>query len=369
MKREPDAAQAGGTSAAGDEVVARLLRCLKCGSPLLAAGGVPPVSAEHADGELTCPSCQANYPIRSGTVVMLDDAAQGEGAPSAQLQSELSIKRKTAESFAYEWEQFGELREEWAQNFAEYLRPHTAEFLRGKLVLDVGAGSGRHSHQAHTHGARVVAADLGAAIHVARRNLPAEVLTVQADAEHLPLPEAAFDFVISIGVLHHMPDTRRALHAIVRHVKPGGYVQIYVNCEPEQRWQRSALSALAVLRRVTTRMPYRLLHLLSYPGAAVLFVLFALPYRAMRPHRSLRAIAERLPLRSYADYPFGVCVNDLFDRMVAPIVHRFTEQQMRELMLGTGLTDVVLTAHHGWIASARRPENSPPAAPAFNQSS
>jgi 2-polyprenyl-3-methyl-5-hydroxy-6-metoxy-1,4-benzoquinol methylase len=74
----------------------------------------------------------------------------------------------------------------------------------------VGAGSGRHSLQAFRLGAHVAAVDIADAIDLARRNLPTEVLTVQADAERLPFAESAFDLVAAIGVLHHLPDPERA---------------------------------------------------------------------------------------------------------------------------------------------------------------
>src|SRR4051794_6721794 len=146
-------------AAEGASPLAALLRCLRCGAPLDLAGA--PVDA------LRCSRCDARYPLRAGTVVMLD--APG-GAPSEEA------KVATARSFAYEWKQFGGVREEWERNFRDYLQPLSPEDLRGQLVLDLGTGSGRHSREAARHGARVVAVDLGAAIDVARRNLPPEAL-------------------------------------------------------------------------------------------------------------------------------------------------------------------------------------------------
>ena len=140
------------------------------------------------------------------------------------LAPEAEVRRRTAESYAYEWEHFGELRPEWERNFREYIRPHDPASLRDRLVLDVGVGSGRHSYEAHRLGARVVAVDVGEAIHVARRNLPSDVVTVQADAEELPFEDGAFDLVMAIGVLHHLPDPRRALNSLARLVRPGGHV-------------------------------------------------------------------------------------------------------------------------------------------------
>jgi len=269
--------------------------------------------------------------------------------------SEAAVRRRTAESFAYEWEAFGALRDEWERNFADYLRPHEPEWLRGRLVLDVGTGSGRHSYQAHRLGARVVAIDVGDAIHVARRNLPADVLTVQADAEQLPFEEGTFDLVLAIGVLHHLPDTERALRKIAPFVRAGGYVHVYLYWQPQRAWHRSLLRVVALARRGTTRMPKPLLHALSYPLAGALYGLFVLPYRATRRRPRFRRFAQALPLRLYADYPFAVCVNDQFDRFSAPLERRFTAEEVRTMLRDAGFDDVVVLGNHGWIGSGRKP--------------
>jgi SAM-dependent methyltransferase len=323
-----------------------LLRCLECGSALeireLVPGSHPQLGP---DGALGCTGCPKTYPVVAGTVRMVGDATSAEAA----------VKQQTADSFAYEWEQFGTHREEWRKNFLDYVQPHTADFFEGRLVLDVGAGSGRHSRQAADLGADVVAADLGDSIDVARGNLPADALTVQADAEELPLAPESFDLVMSIGVLHHLPDPERGFRSIVRHVKPGGWVQIYVYWKGREAWHRWLLTAITQIRKLTTRMPHRLLHALCYPLAAVLFALFVIPNRVMRRVPFLRSLAARLPLQTYADYPFGVCVNDQFDRFAAPIENRYTAEEVRRWLTDAGLDDVRVLPNHGWVASGRRP--------------
>ena len=351
------------------------LRCLECRAPvalsfLAARPGYPDLGP---DGTLACRACPARYPIVAGTPRMLAPAHRGALAATYPLAVEalaegpacrpaadaadpdLAIKQLTAESFAYEWHEFGGLREEWAKNFADYLRPHTPEGLAGMEILDVGAGSGRHSLHAARAGAAVVAVDLGASIDVARRNLPAEVLTVQADAEDLPFASESFDLVMSIGVLHHLPDPERALDSIARFARVGGHVHVYLYWVPEPRWHRRALIAVTVARRVTTHLPYRVLHALCYPLAAGLHAAFVAPQRALRRRPGGRRVAAVLPLQTYADYPFSVLVNDQFDRFSAPLERRFTAIEVRDAMVRAGLEEVVVLPNHGWVADGRRP--------------
>ena len=316
------------------------MRCIECRGAL----EVAQVNA------IRCADCRQEYPIVEGSPVMIhSELRQGSSA-------EAELRRRTGESFAYEWEHFGELRSEWERNFREYLRPHEPESLRGRLVLDVGAGSGRHSYEAHQQGARVVAVDVGDAIHVARRNLPAEVVTIQADAEELPFHDATFDLVLAIGVLHHLPDPRRALASLARLVRPGGHIHIYVYWVPSRGWHRSLLRLVTAARRVTTRMPRPMLRALSYPMAAALFAIFVLPYRITRHVPKFERVSSTLPLKAYADYPFGVCVNDQFDRFSAPIEWRFTAADVEAMLNDAGFVDTLVLENYGWIGSGRAPQ-------------
>lgn len=285
-----------------------------------------------------------------------------QGGRGPRDQAEAALKSETAESFGYEWDAFGGPRPEWRRNFVDYMQPHPLSFFEGKSVLDVGTGSGRHAGEAARQGARVVAVDLGDAIDVARRNVPPEVMTVQADAEALPFAPASFDFVMSIGVLHHLPDTGRALRALVPFAKPGGRVHVYLYWWPTRRSHRLILRGVSMARRLTTQMPHRLLHAACYPLAALLFIAVVLPYRLLRRFPRLEPIADALPLKIYADYPFGVLVNDQFDRFSAPIERRFTREQAERLMVDAGLEDVRVLPNHGWVCDGRRPAASATAA-------
>jgi SAM-dependent methyltransferase len=316
-------------------------------------------------------SCSEVYPVIGGTARMLRADRRAdlfEGYPEAARALGLrrdktvtrpkDVKRRTAGSFAYEWEEFGALRAEWRKNFVEYMQPHDPAWFADRLVLDVGTGSGRHSFHAARLGARVVAVDLGRSIDVARRNLPCEVLTVQADAEDLPLERSRFDMVMSIGVLHHLPDPPRAFKAIVPFVRTGGYVHIWVYWVPPRRWHRGVVRCVSAIRRVTTRTPYRLLHALSYPLAAVLFATCVVPHRVARRSSSLSRLSDVLPLKAYANYPFGVLVNDQFDRFSAPLEHRYRADEVERWLREAGLEDVSVLANSGWIGSGLRPEEA-----------
>ena len=352
-----------------------MLRCLECAAPvrLAALSQTPGYPDLGPDGQLACEGCGRRYPLIGGTARMLPRAFQEQlardyplareafteepdGKPAAEDDDpELAIKRRTADSFSYEWKHFGALREQWRKNFLDYMQPLDEKWFNDRYVLDVGTGSGRHAFHAAQSGAHVVAVDLGASIDVARANLPADVLTVQADAEHLPLANASFDLVMSIGVLHLLPDAERALSRIAPFARPGGHLHIYVYWIPERSSHRRALRVVTAARRVTVRMPHRLLHAFCVPLSAVLMVAVVVPYRVLRRLPGGRRLAASLPLKTYADYPFGVLVNDQFDRFSPPLERRFMREEVQGMLSDLQLEDICVRSNHGWVGDGRLP--------------
>ena len=102
--------------------------------------------------------------------------------------------------------------------------------LRGKLVLDAGVGAGRYADIASRWGANVVGVDLSYAVETSHRNFAdrPNVFIAQADIGRLPFAPASFDFIFSIGVLHHTPNTMQYFKSLVPLLKPGGSIAIWV---------------------------------------------------------------------------------------------------------------------------------------------
>jgi SAM-dependent methyltransferase len=73
-----------------------------------------------------------------------------------------------------------------------------------------------------------------------------------ADAENLPFPDESFDIVYSYGVLHHSPDTARAIQEVHRVLRPGGLAKIMIyhsrSLVGYMLWLRYGLLALQPLR-------------------------------------------------------------------------------------------------------------------------
>lgn len=114
------------------------------------------------------------------------------------------------------------------------IRFDTLGLRAGDLVLDVGAGFGRHVYECARRGADVVALDYAAGeVAETQATLAAMLLAgeigdqhlaaaARGDARRLPFPDATFDVVITSEVLEHIQDDVAAIAEMVRVLKPGG---------------------------------------------------------------------------------------------------------------------------------------------------
>jgi hypothetical protein len=107
-------------------------------------------------------------------------------------------------------------------------------------------------------------------------------------------------------------------------------------------------------RKVTTRLPYGAVHFLAYPAALAAFVFFVWPYRLMKRVPPLRSLAEELPMKQYASFPFRVCVNDQLDRLSAPIENRYTRVDVQNWLARAALESPVVGENYGWVATGRK---------------
>jgi SAM-dependent methyltransferase len=263
--------------------------------------------------------------------------------------------RRTQASFGYEWTHFHEWRHSGQTNFDDYFQGVDLSDLRGRTALDAGCGMGRHAREVARFANRVVAVDFSRAIDQAARNTEelGNVDCIQADLLNLPFADASFDFVYSLGVLHHLEDTEGAIASLVRTLKSGGRLRIYLYWK-RHGWTGRLLTMVAGVRRVTTRIPFAPLRVGCWLLSVALFGGVILPYRL------LSALGARFhegwPLFVYTKYPFKVIYNDQFDRFSAPIEKRYESEEVVQLLKAAGLQNVRVFSCFGWIADGVRAE-------------
>ncbi|MGQ0811530.1 MAG: class I SAM-dependent methyltransferase [Nitrospiraceae bacterium] len=127
----------------------------------------------------------------------------------------------TPEYFYY-YDQLREANESLGFSYAL----HEYRGFAGKQVLDVGCGNGYVLSRYAKEGAITFGVDITkTGIELCHRRFALNQLDGNfsvGSAEDLPFPSESFDLVCSMGVLHHTPDTAKAVNEIFRVLKPGG---------------------------------------------------------------------------------------------------------------------------------------------------
>lgn len=340
------------------------LRCADCGAGPLAIEvfGLDPGAAEEGEilsGSLTCEACSSWFPVIQGVPRVLprdlrtaladhypayyrDHAAKlpcaaSPGPASAAEGFETAGQLHVMEAFGFEWNEFDEYAHE---NFDEWVDVDPS-FFDGKFGLDAGCGAGRHSVKARGYGARMVAMDLSPAVDAAyakARMIPG-IDVVQGDIFNPPFARGIFEFIYSIGVIHHTPDPPRAFQCLVPFLAPGGTIITMVYASGRLK----AIGLLGAIRKVSTRLPLPLTKALSWLAAAIDTVFPITIYRVLStcgvPKRVLdRATPEHV--RIYAKVNFDICYTDWLDRLSYPYVHYYDVEQVTEWYERGGLEGV-----------------------------
>lgn len=159
--------------------------------------------------------------------------------------TQVARARKFTHEYFDEIENFRYLDQPFIHSFAQFTRLHNSR------VLEVGFGAGTDFIQWLRAGARVSGIDLTqeAVENVQHRikvyDLPSPEVLQVADAEQLPFQSDTYDLGYSFGVLHHTPDTERALSELVRVIRPGGKLKVMLYNRRSiyviNRWVRFAL--------------------------------------------------------------------------------------------------------------------------------
>lgn len=189
--------------------------CHRAPFPELVAGASPPTIA--------CPVCGRRF-VKSGAAY---DLRLSESATSV------------AASFEHQWRRYD--RGDFERTTLYGADPQAdlesflsafgcgPEALRGRWVLDAGCGSGRLAQTLGALGANVVGLDLtSSVIAAAARNLLPNVHYLRADLMRPPFAAQSFDFVWSIGVLHHTGAADRGFRQLAGLVAPGGRLAVWL---------------------------------------------------------------------------------------------------------------------------------------------
>ena len=268
-----------------------------------------------------------------------------------------NIDEQTVEGFGEEWSSFdqSELRgEEYRRLFDRYFGIFPFDEQSSKWVgFDLGCGTGRWAAGVASQVAMLHCIDPSAkALAVAQQRLSsrANVQFHLAAADTIPLPNDSMDFGYSLGVLHHVPDTAKALIDCVSKLKPGAPFLLYLYYRFDNRpvWFKSLWAAIDQVRRIVSRLPFRVRKTVTTIVAATVYWPLA---RASLLAENVGLNVQSVPLSAYRHLGFYTMRTDALDRLGTRLEQRFTKEEIAEMMTSAGLGSIRFSDREPyWVA-------------------
>jgi SAM-dependent methyltransferase len=197
------------------------------------------------------------YPIIDDIIILLDPAQYPESL-KARLTSgagSSSVERYAPEiqmHYGKFWKEWNGLLPYHEREFAEYFDLVDLRSLDHKRVCDLGCGMGRWSYMLlqRVQVREAVLVDFSEAIFTARRLLAGSpnVLFFMGDITRLPFRRGFTDFIMALGVLHHLPVDCLEVVRQLKHYAPRLLIYLYYALDNKPCYYRWLLQLYTPLR-------------------------------------------------------------------------------------------------------------------------
>lgn len=255
-----------------------------------------------------------------------------------------TLSRQTIADFGDQWTRFTDNEGFYgsATLFEDICGPLLSpESVRGLRTAEIGSGTGRIVRMMLACGAaHVIAVEPSAAYDVLQRNVAEygdRVECVHATGEQIPKGRG-LDLVLSIGVLHHIPEPAPVVRAAYEALKPGGRILIWLY---GREGNALYLALTLPLRAITTRLSHR-----AVLGLSRAFTAALIPYVWL-----CRRIP--LPLAGYFANVFGHMDRDkqvliVYDQLRPAYAKYYSRAEAIDLLTAAGFEDVRAHHRHGY---------------------
>ncbi len=254
---------------------------------------------------------------------------------------DLNLDQKVIDSFGHEWSSFDytESRSTEALDlqFSAYCSPlDLSKFDSSKsLAGDFGAGSGRWSSRLLNNFSMVYAIEpsRGAnSVLLKKFENESRVVVLKETVGSNSIPDASLDLGMSLGVLHHIPDTGIAIKDVSKKIKPGGYFlcYLYYKLDGKPLYYRAIFETVDLTRRVISQLPQPLKRFVSSAIAGLIYWPLA---RFSKVLGKLGVGTSNIPLHHYANMPYVMLANDALDRFGTALEQRFNKAEIEEMLI------------------------------------
>jgi ubiquinone/menaquinone biosynthesis C-methylase UbiE len=149
------------------------------------------------------------------------------------------------------------------------------------------------------------------------------------------IPNNSLDFAMSLGVLHHISNTERALEDINSKLKSKGLFlgYLYYKVEDKPFLYRVIFSIANYFRTRISNLPFKIKKRISNLIAFFIYLPFA---RLSKVLSKFKINNSNIPLHQYANLNFYMMKNDALDRFGTRLEKRFNQEEIKKLLSDAG---------------------------------
>lgn len=262
----------------------------------------------------------------------------------SQHAKDQNLNQEVINSFGHEWAAFNyaesESDEALDNQFVAYCAPIDLTQFNSNfsVAADFGAGSGRWSSRLLPYFSLVYALEPSDGASKVLANKFAKeprIKILQETVGMNSIPSESLDLAMSLGVLHHIPDTALAIKDVASKIKTGGFFlcYLYYKLDNKPLYYRGLFWASNSLRWVISRLPYGVRRFIAQIIAGVVYLPLA---RAAKLLGNKGKDVSNFPLHHYANMPFLMLQNDALDRFGTRLEQRFSKKEITEMVSNAG---------------------------------
>ncbi len=264
--------------------------------------------------------------------------------------------KNTVDGFGDEWSRFDQSDLPTAEQqllFDEYFSVFPWKNISKESIgFDLGCGTGRWARSVAPKVKKLICIDPSSALEIAKKNLSNfdNCEFDSATVDEMPMQDNSMDFGYSLGVLHHVPDTALGIKQCVKKLKIGAPLLLYLYYRFDNRpwWFRLIWSVSDLLRRIVSKMPYKL----RYVSSQIISIIVYFPLARFALFlEKLNFNVSNFPLSSYKNLSFYTMRTDALDRFGTRLEQRFTKKEIKNMMRNAGLENIEFSnSKPFWVA-------------------
>ena len=265
------------------------------------------------------------------------------------MNKESNTRKDVIKDFGIEWKRFNQSNkyfksDESKKIFDNYFNIFPFNMINTNSIgMDLGCGSGRWAKYISPKVKKLILVDPSKeALCVAKKNLDGlkNLIFYCNDIDSVPIDDNSLDFAYSLGVLHHLPNPKKAIMKISTKLKKNAPLLLYLYYSFDNRSfiYRYIWKITNVMRIVISNLPVKLKNIVC--DFLSLIIYFPLARLSLLLY-SMKINCDFLPLFFYKDKSFYTMRTDCYDRFGTKLEKRFSLKEIKKMMEDAGFKNII----------------------------